>query len=82
MMLPWKCEDCNHRLIDKLITTYTNCPNCDSENFFHGKVIDEDKDYCLSCGSEFTDENTNEEECFYDDICVNCENELRNLNRC
>lgn len=41
-MLPWECEDCGHKEVESPFITFVECPNCGSESFFHGKMIDED----------------------------------------
>lgn len=40
MIVPWECEDCEHKLVDSPFVTYMECPNCESENFFHGDMIE------------------------------------------
>jgi predicted Zn-ribbon and HTH transcriptional regulator len=45
-MLPWECEDCGHKLVDSLFVTYIECPECGSECFYHGSIIEDDlEDY-------------------------------------
>jgi protein-arginine kinase activator protein McsA len=49
MKLPWKCDDCGHSLADSPFVTYVGCPECESENFFHGSMVEEEKEICEEC---------------------------------
>lgn len=40
-MLPWECEDCEYKEVESSFYTFEGCPNCGSENFFHGEMIEE-----------------------------------------
>lgn len=41
-MLPWECEECGYKCEDSVFITYNNCPECGSECFYHGSLIEED----------------------------------------
>lgn len=43
-MLPWECEECKHTEVASSFITFIECPNCGSEGFYHGDLIDEDED--------------------------------------
>ncbi|AID17859.1 hypothetical protein JBP901_gp147 [Bacillus phage JBP901] len=42
MKMPWECEDCGHKELASPFDTFMLCPNCDSQNFFHGSIIEDD----------------------------------------
>lgn len=44
-MLPWECENCKHTEVSSPFETWLECPNCGSENFFHGDMIEDEDDY-------------------------------------
>jgi predicted RNA-binding Zn-ribbon protein involved in translation (DUF1610 family) len=42
MSLPWKCESCKHEWKDSSFVTYIDCPECGSEEAYHGSLIEDD----------------------------------------
>ncbi|PFK01360.1 Rha family transcriptional regulator [Bacillus cereus] len=44
MKIPWECEDCKHEEVSSPFETYLSCPECGSACFFHGEMINEDKE--------------------------------------
>lgn len=40
--MPWECEDCGHKELASPFCTFVLCPECDSINFFHGQIIEDD----------------------------------------
>lgn len=44
MKMPWECEDCGHKELASPFCTFVLCPECDSINFFHGQIIEEEEE--------------------------------------
>lgn len=49
MKLIWDCEICNHKWLENPIYTFEECPNCKSEDIWHGELIYEE---CPNCKTE------------------------------
>lgn len=59
ILLPWECKNCGHKWTDDLFSTWSDCPNCESECIGHGLV----KELCALCDNESRQELLLCEEC-------------------
>ncbi|UXQ88979.1 hypothetical protein Thu_136 [Bacillus phage Thurquoise] len=43
MRRQWDCKDCGYREVAEATATFVLCPNCDSINFEHGGIMEEEE---------------------------------------